>query len=125
MGKDGQAEARRFHGETQQDTGGAGYLFRTPGEMGEGVWSLDVVGLFKPQKHEKHIKKSEQPSNLCRLAKLCLTILTEMPGAGAIFSYLATVWIRVAIRRTVPGITVKRCHAGVMGSYAFPCCVGS
>lgn len=50
MGKDGQAEARRFHGETQQDTGGAGYLFRTPGE---GLWSLDVVGLFKPQKHEK------------------------------------------------------------------------
>ena len=42
------AESRGFHGETQQDTGGAGYLFRTiSGRRGLAVW------VFKPQNHEK------------------------------------------------------------------------
>ena len=104
MGKDGQAEARRFHGETQQDTGGAGYLFRTPGEMGEGVWSLDVVGLFKPQKHEKHKKvratSVDALSSVSRFSRRCqvqVPFFLTLPPCGSVWPYaaglsLASLW---------------------------------
>lgn len=57
-------------------------------EKGFGRWMS--LGCSSPKSMKKH-KVGATMSNLCRRAKLCLTILTEMPGAGAIFSYLA-VW---------------------------------